>query len=77
MISCCTAVTVVFINHSKSESVETMQPTKNIPKVHKMVKHTRKICRKQPTNCLSVFDYFVRFSDIFRAYKIEQWYEMC
>ena len=26
---------------------------------HKMVKHTQKIRRKKPTNCLSVFDHFV------------------
>ena len=25
-----------------------------------MVKHTQTICRKQPTNCLSVFDHFVK-----------------
>ena len=27
---------------------------------HKMVKHNQAICREQPTNCLSVFDHFVR-----------------
>ena len=29
------------------------------PHYHKMVKHTQTICRKLPTNCLSVFDHFV------------------
>ena len=28
---------------------------------HKMVKHTGIIHRQQPTNCLGVFDHFVRF----------------
>ena len=27
-----------------------------------MVKHTETIRRQQPTNCLSVFDYFVGFA---------------
>ena len=27
-----------------------------------MVKHTQTICRLLPTNCLSVFDYFVRLA---------------
>ena len=27
-----------------------------------MVKHTQKICRQQPTNCLGVFDYFVELA---------------
>ena len=26
---------------------------------HKMVKHTQKICRQRPSNCLSVFDHFL------------------
>ena len=29
---------------------------------YKMVKHTQKICRLLPTNCLSVFDHFARLT---------------
>ena len=29
---------------------------------HKMVKHTQTIRRQQPTNCLSVFDHFMRLA---------------
>ena len=27
-----------------------------------MVKHTQTICRQQPTNCLNVFDHFVKWA---------------
>ena len=36
------------------------QPFKSQP--HKMIKHTQKIRRLLPTNCLSVFDHFVRLA---------------
>ena len=38
---------------------------------HKMVKHTRKIRRQQPTNCLRVFDHFVglKLKDLIKTYK--------
>ena len=39
-------------------------PPENIRKPHKMVKHTQ------------MFDYFVRFSDVFKGYKKEHWPEM-
>ena len=29
---------------------------------HKLVKHTKTICRQQPTNCLNVFDHFVELA---------------
>ena len=32
------------------------------PQPHKMVKYTRTIPRKQPTNCLNLFDHFVGMS---------------
>ena len=31
-------------------------------KSHKMVKHIKTICRQQTTNCLSVFDHFVKLA---------------
>ena len=34
---------------------------------HKMVKHTQTIRRQQPTNCLSVYDHFVKLA--FRGLK--------
>ena len=36
------------------------QPFKRQP--HKMAKHTQTICRLLPTNCLSVFNHFVRLA---------------
>ena len=32
---------------------------------HKMVKHTQTVRRKQPKNCLNVFDHFVRLALIY------------
>ena len=35
-----------------------------------MVKHTQTICREQPTNRLSVFDYYVGF--VHKGLKLQQ-----
>ena len=35
-----------------------------------MVKHTKTIRRQQPTNCLSMFDYFVKL--VLKGLKLEQ-----
>ena len=41
-------------------SSDLLQPFKRQP--HKMVKQTQTILRQQPTNCLNVYDHFVRLS---------------
>ena len=57
----CTLIKFFFFFHISSgeilNNMECLEPFKRQP--HKMVKHTQTICQLLPTNCLSMFDYFV------------------
>ena len=51
---------ILLAQLQSSIEIEIYEPFKH--QTHRMVKHTQTICRKQPTNCLSVFDHFVGFA---------------
>ena len=49
-----------FSNYERVNNLDNFSPFKC--KHHNMVKHTQKNCWLLPTNCLSVFDHFVRLA---------------